>query len=476
MIEKNGNFVNLADVLNTKTDIEVVIEAIKRLGIWIARVNPIYPESEPSPTLVKYRATNHASNRNKSSEAENLISLLELYKHDVIEHFDPDDEHIQFVKKHLTKTIYGWQEIDITLEFEKIGKEIHPPLITIHSLLFGYHSKKGLNHSQIAWQIERNGIYKYGDYPNYLKISADSFHCATALTGLSAYYAASTDERGGYDPYDSDPESDPTYLFGWPEQEFSKFRGPNDETYVEYLDIFYRLKSRVKASFFKEDLYTLGRILLLSKVSTAMVVWAMEKYGIYGLDNFGRVEYHSLTYVTRGMGLLKLHGPLSRYASSIMKNGVIDLEVLEEEAFSMFGWPKEHLPDFNEFKGNQPIINAPQIAANSSEPKVENTTSIEPEKTEKISAVTEDLYIKTIAGLLWYIQGKTTANQHPDWSSQNKLIENLIDALHRLPGANNTGDYKRLFGKINAQSHLMRTPAEIQDALRQAEDDTNPDT
>lgn len=470
------NFVNIVDVLVDKTDIDVCIEAIRRLGIWISGVNPIYPESEPTDELVKYRGSNHTFNRSVSPEAEHLINLLELYKNEVIGHFDQEDEHVQFVKKHFTETTYGWQTANIALEFDQIKKDINPPLISINNLLFGYHRKKGMTHADIAWEIERNGIYMYGKFPSYTKISADSFHCASALTGLSAYYVSFNDERGMYEPYDSDPEADPTYLFGWPGTEFAKFRRPNEETQIEYLDSFYRMETRVKAAFFKEDLYTLGRILLLTKATPAMVASAMEKYGLYGYDNFGRVQYHDQTSVKQGLAYLKVHGPLSDYAASIIKKGVIDFDTLENEVFSTFGWPKENLPDFNEFKNNQPIINAPQVIADPPLSAIETRPSEPLGNVESIPSVTEDLYIKTIAGLLWYIQGKTTANQHPDWSSQNKLIENLISALHRLPGANNTGDYKRLFAKINAQSHLMRTPAEVQEALLQAEKDSDPDT
>lgn len=475
MNNKKQNFVNILDVLNKKADIDVVVEAIRRLGIWITGVNPIYPESEPTDALVQYRGANHAFNRKVSPEAEHLISILELYREDVIGHFDPDDEHDQFVKTHFTNTTYGWQTNDFADELKLIEAEIHPPLISIHNLLFGYHRKKGMTHADIAWQIERHGIYMYGKFPSYTKISTDSFHCASALTGLSAYYVSFNDERGMYEPYDSDPEADPTYLFGWPESEFAKFRRPNEETQIEYLDSFYKMETRVKAAFFKEDLYTLGRILLLTKATSAMVASAMEKYGLYGYDNFGRVEYHDQSSVKHGVAYLKVHRPLSDYAASIFKKGVIDFETLENEVFSTFGWPKEKLPDFNEFKNNQPIINAPQVVTDAQLPAIETQPSAPLGNVETIPSVTEDLYIKTIAGLLWYIQGKTTANQHPDWGSQNKLINNLISALHRLPGANNVGDYKRLFAKANALSSLMRTPSEVEEALRQAEQETDPD-
>lgn len=480
MNNKKQNFVNILDVLNKKADIDVVVEAIRRLGIWITGVNPIYPESEPTDTLVKYRGASHHFNRSVSPEAEHLISILELYREDVIGHFDPDDEHDQFVKTHFTNTTYGWQTNDFADEFKQIETEIHPPLISIHNLLFGYHRNKGLTHADIAWEIERSGIYMYGKFPNYTKISADSFHCASALTGLSAYYVSYNDERGMYEPYDSDPEADPTYSFGWPEADFPKFKRPNEETQIEYFDSFNRIQTRVKAAFFKEDLYTLGRILLLTKATPAMVASAMEKYGIYGYDNFGRVQFHNQASVQSGSAYLKVNQPLSDYAASILKKGIIDFETLENEVFSTFGWPKEKLPDFNEFKNNQPIINAPQINSpqvltDAQLPTIETAPSGNVENPEVIPAVTEDLYIKTIAGLLWYIQGKTTANQHPDWGSQNKLINNLIGALHRLPGANNSGDYKRLFAKANALSSLMRTPFEVEEALRQAEQETDPD-
>lgn len=472
----NKNFLNIVDVLANKTDIEVVIEAISRLGIWITGVNPIEPESEPTDALIKYTGGNHFFNRSASPEAEHLISILQLYRDEVIKQFDPDDEHVQFVKKHFTKTTYGWQTANIALEFDQIKRDINPPLISINNLLFGYHRKKGMTHADIAWEIERNGIYMYGKFPSYTKISADSFHCASALTGLSAYYVSFNDERGMYEPYDSDPDADPTYLFGWPESEFAKFRRPNEETQIEYLDSFYRMETRVKAAFFKEDLYTLGRILLLTKAKVAMVASAMEKYGLYGYDNFGRVQYHDQSSVKHGAAYLKVHRPLSDYAASIIKKGVIDFDTLEHEVFSTFGWPKENLPDFNEFENNQPIINAPQVVTDAPLLAIETQPSGPLGNVETIPSVTVNLYIKTIAGLLWYIQGKTTANEHPDGSSQNKLIKNFIEALPRLPGANNAGDYKRLFAKINAQSHLMRTPAEVQEALLRAEKDSEPDT
>ena len=458
----NPKFVNLIDVLANKTDIEIVIEATRKLGIWISGVNPIFPESEPTDVLVQFRGASHAFSRKVSQEAEHLISILELYRDEVIGDFNPDDEHVKFVKTHLTNTTYGWQINNFSDELKQIETEIHPPLISINNLLFGYHRKKGLTHADIAWEIERSGIYMYGKFPNYTKISADSFHCASALTGLSAYYVSYNDERGMYEPYDSDPEADPTYLFGWPESEFPRFREPNEETQIEYFDSFNRIQTRVKAAFFKEDLYTLGRILLLTKATPAMVASAMEKYGLYGYDNFGRVQYHDQTSVKQGVAYLKVHRPLSDYAASIIKKGIINFETLENEAFSIFGWPKEKLPDFNEFKNNQPIINAPQVVNDVPIPTVETTSSDHIESVEDPLTGNERAnYQKLIAGLLFLIQGHLDGKKHPSYPrSEAEFIRMLLDKLKEVPGAN-LRFFKDTFRDVKALRHHILTLQQI---------------
>ena len=456
------NFVNIIDVLVNKTDIDVGIEAIRRLGIWISGVNPIYPESESTGEFVKYRGSNHAFNRSVSPEAEHLINLLELYKKEVIGHFEQEDEHAQFVKTHFTKTTYGWQTNNFAHELNEIKKEVHPPLITIYSLLFGYHRKKGLTHADIAWEIERNGTYMYGKFPSYTKISADSFHCASALTGISAYYIGYNDERGAYEPYDSDPESDPTYSYGWPEADFPKFKKPNDESQTDYLDSFFRMAARVKATFFKENLYTLGRILLLTKASPAMVASAMEKYGIYGLDNFGRVEYHDEESVKRGAAYLAVHKPLSDFASSIFKKGILDFEILENEAFSIFGWPKENLPDFNEFKNNQPIINADRIVNEGTLPTVATISLTQIKSDEEVLTGNERAnYQKVIAGLLFLIQGHLDGKKHPSYPrSEAEFIRMLLDKLEQVPGAN-LRFFKDTFRDVKALRHHVLSLQQI---------------
>ena len=347
---------------------------------------------------------------------------------------------------------YGWPNY-LLPDFVSIEKELRPVFISISTLL---NQKNLVAHTSIALEIESRGVWKKDRAKGCVKYSADSQPTVEALTGLSIdlLHQRTPPPQDYLDWYQ---EEDPLYLLGWPEEQLPKFKTSDEERWME---TFHRLE--IRGALFRHDMITVGRIIFTGRADTGLIKTAIEKFGIYGLDDHGRLT----KYRNEHERVRVLDNSLAQLALIFSKNIAAYDELFEGPEYVSFGWPRDHLPDFEALK-NEPIPEASLTAAASAllvDQRASETsysvwqkppTDIDQETA--LSERQERAYITVIAGLLWFIQGKNTTHRHPDYKGQSKLIENFERTLIKLHGAKERS-IKGKFSQANKLLSLLSPP------------------
>jgi hypothetical protein len=362
--------------------------------------------------------------------------------------------------------LYGWPRY-LVPDLVGIEKELRPVFVNIHQLL---NRKEPLPHTSIALEVERSGVWKKVPGKGFVRYSADSQETVNALTGLSIdlLHERNPPPQDYLDWYQ---EEDPLYGLGWPEAHVPKFRTSDEERWVE---TFHRLE--IRGALFRHDMITVGRLIFTGRANTGLVKTAIEKFGIYGHDAHGRMtkyrnehdEVRALDNVLAGLNII------------FNKNIELYDELFEGREFVTFGWPREHLPDFEALK-NEPI---PEATFPGEQSKAANkvtaitpitgsvwqTRPIDIEQETALSDRDERAYITVIAGLLWFIQGKITANKHPDYRGQTSLVENFERTLANLYRAKERNIDEK-FALANKLIGLMRPPMTVASPQQPDEDE-----
>ena len=451
------DFKRLIDVLEGGEKIESIVESIYRYGIWGRSFQST--TTLLTPTTIYFL---EAGRKDWSSGILDVLDLLAQYESECDDWVHGREAaHGIFVLSHPEIENYGWP-VNKLPNFMEINEEINPKLVTLYSLIFGAHKHIFVSYQELAWEIERNGVYGYDSIPKkYIKHSPDSRSVDHALMGLSVYYDISISDWPDCErePFGYDPDDDPTCRYGWPNGELPEFKPPNDEERPDWLDCFHRLKSEFRTAFFKTDLFTVGRILIFNKATPAQLLNAIEKYGIHGYDKVGRLKFDKPTEIQDVFHSVSLDliPAVEKYSEPFLLKGRYNLDALQNESFAKYGWPRDKLPDFKAIENNSSSASEEQdidtSASSSIKPAIQfRSASAE----ESISTSSDDLspqskkgYDLLVLGLLAFINGEFTPQRDSDpYTKQDdlaKLLKDRIDA-HSM----SIVSIKTKFGAANA--------------------------
>ncbi len=311
---------------------------------------------------------------------------------------------------------------------ENSSTSVSPSFITIRSLL----NDPDNNHVGIAIEIELNGVYSFDANQNATAHHRpDSLETESALNSLSVDLKLSNDppdDDGAYETWWSD--QDTTYIYGWPANQVPKFRTSSDD----WLEHFSLLHSR--SSLFSPNLFTLGRLLLTGRAKVGTIATAIDRHGIYGYDKMGRLLPVGSDPWDQA-GVLDL---LRKYIHVANGRRTDALKVLDDPEFAKYGWPQEYLPDFAAIAAEPvtPIVQSAPASPIPPSPEVQSALS-----NASLSAVStastkgENANLAIIGGLLAIIKGELGCQAHPDFNSQQQVIDLLTRELN---GLNGTGE------------------------------------
>lgn len=306
-------------------------------------------------------------------------------------------------------------------------------------------------HGLLALQIESEGIYVYDKLKGCRPCGPDSTEAHGALTAISVnFYNQNLDiDIDNLDPrYEESPEDDPTYSYGWPKGMVPKFNQIGDGSWVEQFCVL-----RSKRTFFKDNLYTAGRILAFHKSKPGGIQTAIEREGIYGFDGVGRVKHFSAH--TAEIKVVEL--ALAAYAKMLAQGIQPDFSKLDHESLSCFGWPRNRLPDFVSIEAEplpQPAVAGAETPAVVMPEETEAVTVLLPDTLapgKRIAPTKADRANDTIvAALMAFINGDLSGTPHPDYVSQAALIALFEENLTRGQGMSE----RNLRGKFAAANRL----------------------
>ena len=200
---------------------------------------------------------------------------------------------------------YGWP-IAVLPDFESIRFENERKITTLNHLL---NRKEPIPHAGLACEIECDGVYGFDRNQNLRHFGPDSAEAQDALTGISVHLKHErVPPQPGYEEWYM--EEDPTYQYGWLKDDLPNFRQTEEYSWVES---FHRLESR--GALFKDDIYTIGRILLMRKGKPGSIRTAIDRGGVYGFDGMGRVTYYDADDKELG----ELDAALAQYAQVLLR-------------------------------------------------------------------------------------------------------------------------------------------------------------
>ena len=409
-------FMALGDfIFDQGEDLETVGEAIQEHGIYKLDQNGI-PKS--------YSVD--------SKEAFEALYLLVFHSDD---EFAPEEYRLGADEREGFTSIggddYGWPTSAVPdMGLMKPKRKLK--LVSLnHLLTMDYPIPHGL----LALQIESEGIYVYDKLKGCRPCGPDSTEAHGALTAISVnFYNQNLDiDIDDLDPrYEESPEDDPTYSYGWPKGMVPKFNQIGDGSWVEQFCV---LKS--KRTFFKDNLYTAGRILALQKGKPGGIQTAIEREGIYGFDGVGRVKHFAAQ--TAEVKVVEL--ALAAYATMLAQGMQPDFSKLDHDSLSRFGWPRNRLPDFVSIEAEpllEPAIAGAGTLAGVTPGETVPLTVLQPDTLapgKRIASANANKANDTIvAALMAFIRGDLSPNHHPDYSSQDALIELFSNKLNRAYG------------------------------------------
>ena len=411
-MDDTKKFLSLGDFLfDQEEDIQTLVAAIEKHGIYKLGRSGIPRLFSPD-----------------SKAALEAFSHLSLYQND-LQIFDLGDEDTSEKKgfSDAGGNEYGWPEA-VAPDMDTVDPEKDRKIRSLNYLLT---KSDAVPHAGLASQIECAGVYRRDTSRTIRHFGPDSREVHDALLAISVNLHQ---QDIGIDPDFADwyEQGDPIYVYGWPKGQIPNFRATEDYLWIE---AYHRLK--LTSIFFKDNLYTVGRILAFHKSKPGGIQTAIEREGIYGFDGVGRVKHFSAH--TAEIKVVEL--ALAAYAKMLAQGIQPDFSKLDHESLSCFGWPRNRLPDFVSIEA-EPL---PQPAGAGAE----TPAVVMPEETEAVTVLQPDalsLAKRTasanankandtiVAALMAFIRGDLSPNHHPDYSSQDALIELFSNKLNRAYG------------------------------------------
>jgi hypothetical protein len=440
-IESPG-FFKLTDALvECKDKPEIVVEGIYKNGIW---------SSYDSTTML---SEHHAASA-LGLDALMIVHLFTNRFKDVI----PTNQDIEdFVKDHCSPT-YGWP-YDHYPDFKEIREWLFPPFITLDRIICApVDSRYHVDFHRLGLEIEMNGIYGYHEYPKYKRCSANSPEAQHALFAVSAYYSNNTSDNPQIEIFS--PDEDPACTYGWPENDFPKFEKLEVRDPPRWLKSFHKIDFSRCRSFFRKDLYTVGRVLATYKASPAVIKTTFETIGVYGYEKMGRIVFHKPEAVSglKTLLLSEIENDLASFAEPIIKRGVIDYKLFDSDAFALYGWPHDKLPDFKSIAGGITILDAvskdPISESAGSEAAAAKPVQVAKgadsgKDDQPLTGKSKRGYDMLILGLLAFINGEFVAKKGTDPYTKQEDLAELIRLEIGAYGLSTT-KIKMKFGAANA--------------------------
>lgn len=299
-----------------------------------------------------------------------------------------------------------------------------------------------LTHAGAALEIETNGVYSTDPQSKQLvHHRPDSFQAEEALMGVSVDYIHSI-----YGKNDGEFESwwndqDPNNCYGWPIAAIPQFSQAKD---LSWLELPARFPDRSR--YCPYNLFTIGRLLVTGRASPATIGTALERYGIYGTNSLGQLKIES----EHGLIGMSVKDALADYIQLGFTRTWYEPKALNNMVYWSCGWPQEALPDFNAIAAEPiPLLKQATLSvAPVVNPNAITEVAAEPQEHFTGSTKSENANLAIIGGLLAILNGQLNCSTHPNFSSQNQIIDKLITELAGLPGTSER-NLKEKFSKAN---------------------------
>jgi len=345
-------------------------------------------------------------------------------------------------------------------DFEKIDQVAYPRLVTLSNLLDGNKTKNSPHPGQLIQEIEANGCYRYVNFPGFTRFDATSINTVHALAAVGMYIKYADNEEY----WEWLDEDNPLYEFGWPIDKVPKFGWYSETGYPENRELE---AVDTLGSMFKDGIFTIGRLLWLRRASPAVINKALVTNGVWKITQLGDSIYLDPSRFVESHKICGnfdeevIQKSLVDFSRPLLDGKKITIEMLQVPELCLYGWPEAHMPNFEELA----LSTYPQPPSSKTTTReiVTSSAPSQPEQLKEHTVSSTDIFVleaitshdkafltKTIAGLLWFIQGKLTTNEHPDFDSQEKFIELLTTRLRAIPGANGKRKFKAIFAEANA--------------------------
>ncbi len=411
-------FVSLSELLyDKKVDVDIVRFLIEWKGVYLNKhgassINKIYDQES-----------------GLGIQALSLIDKFEMYSA-LMRSSYPREEF-----NSLNGNVIGWFENNAELFLQSVIEEKNRNIRTLYFLI---NKKAPISFSALIYEIEANGIWANKGKGGLINYSPDSLQAAEAIHAVSnSAMVATTMQYMGQDSWAF--EESGIYTYGWPSESVPRFDDLNEDNWFQ--DV-HTLKNF--SGLYKENLYTVGRLLLQKKTSIANLIKAIELFGIDGFDDYGNPE--SLRIDDPRLDALK--NDLRQYSSILIKGGVPNINVFDNESFCRFGWPRKKLPLFSELPLRNFLNERVSVMDGGLNDSLSGSSATESATTEaphdptengsrsviltdvgQISYSKEQSYQAVIGGLLAYIVGGQGSDAHRNFRSERQLrlwVENKI--------------------------------------------------
>jgi hypothetical protein len=226
-------------------------------------------------------------------------------------------------------------------------KKYDPPFKSLYRL---NDSDNKISCNDLGYEIECNGVYEnisttYSEYH-----PAGSIAAIKALEILGEYYLHTDLEYDhGYLDYIELRDEHPIYNLGWPKDRLPVFnKAPNNFNITHY----HYLQN--PGAIFDKEFITCGAALLRKLTNTATLQKALITQGIYKINEVGAIvhipakEFTPDDRLFNRNELTPLQAGLIEYNKSLRAKLPIDIKLVDKEIFSIYGWPIDKVPNFDD--------------------------------------------------------------------------------------------------------------------------------
>jgi hypothetical protein len=297
--------------------------------------------------------------------------------------------------------------------------------ITIDELI----NVHGFSHSSLANFIELNGVFGCDIDKNIHFYDSDSPDIERAFVGIFHDLDDKLNREIFGHEWEAVADADlyrfqgqgPNYFFGWPD---GKEPAPWDVN--ENPNWIGSRLYTISSGIFAVDsrIYSIGRLLVTCKATAAEIATAIEKYGIYGFDDYDRLKL-----ITYDFSYPDALSALADWTKMIKNDSSLKKNVFDDARLSQYGWPRGDLPSFAGVpKGygltKEESVSAKEAVGKSDSADADEKTSLDVVE-DSLSLHERQSYQALIGSLIAYIQHKNKGVKKADllrWFNDNAKI------------------------------------------------------